>query len=241
MRFPRIYDEQPFELEQSFQLGEFGAKHLIQVLRAKVGDGLLVFNGKGGEYQAEITAIRKQQVTIQLLAFEPPQPSSSCQLFLAQAISRGEKMDYTLQKATELGVKGIIPLITERTFSHQVATFTKKYFHWRRIVISAAEQCGRDTLPDLHRPLSLEAWLPTISMPARWVLSPTAKASFHSLFPIHGEAVIINGPEGGLTSAEIALAEQYQFMALKMGPRILRTETAAVTALSLLQYINGDF
>lgn len=242
MPISRIF--QPIDLTCGVmvQLSSQASHHLITVLRAKIQDDLVLFNGKGGEYLSTITQINKKQVSVQINKFIEREAESFLELYLAQGISRGEKMDYTIQKAVELGVKKIVPLLTERcTVKLDEERRAKKVQHWQSIIMSACEQSGRNQIPELLCPMMLEDGLSSVQADWRFVLSPIAVSQLKEM-PIQKtqRVMLLIGPEGGLSEAEIGLAGQYGFLPLNLGPRILRTETAAVAAMAVLQYHFGD-
>jgi 16S rRNA (uracil1498-N3)-methyltransferase len=174
--------------------------------------------------------------------YNPREAESPISLCLAQGISRGEKMDYTIQKAVELGVTKIIPLLTERcTVKLDADRREKRLQHWQSIIISACEQSGRNKIPTLLPPQAFHHWLPTANADQCFVLAPTANQKLEKIsLKNNAEVILLIGPEGGLSDGEIALASDQSFIPLNLGPRILRTETAAVAALSALQCIYGD-
>jgi 16S rRNA (uracil1498-N3)-methyltransferase len=232
MNISRIY--QPVTLREGAQiiLDNDAAHHLVRVLRAKMGDPVTLFNGEGGEYAGVIAAIAKKSVTLQINKFNAREAESPLNLCLAQGIARGEKMDYIIQKAVELGVKQIVPLLTERsTVKLAEDRREKRWQHWQSIIISACEQCGRNRLPELLPVQAYYNWLPTAQADQGFVLAPLSASKLQDY---------LIGPEGGLTEQEITAAQNQQFEALNLGPRILRTETAAVAALTTLQCGFGD-
>lgn len=238
----RIYQNCPLTEYSTVTLDELASHHLARVLRAKVGEKVVLFNGQGDEYSAVIQDIHKKTVCVEVLKKIQRDVESALDLSLAQGISRGEKMDYTIQKAVELGVKRIIPLFTERcNVKLDSERGEKRLQHWQSIIISACEQSGRNCIPDIHMPGTLESWLPTVTADHRLVLSPYAKSRLKDQ-PIQSSArvVLLIGPEGGLSDKEIALAEQFDFLPLNLGQRVLRTETAALAAISALQSVFGD-
>lgn len=239
----RIYQSISLSPNQTLLLDSDASHHVARVMRASVGDALVLFNGLGGEYQADITRIDKKSVEVRLKSFDPREVESPVSLHLAQGIARGEKMDFIVQKAVELGVTQITPLITERCNVRLDAEREEKRLqHWRAVAISACEQSGRNRLPQIHEPVSLTHWLPTQSSGRRFVLSPhvSAKLPAPASSSDHSPIVVLIGPEGGLSDAEVTLAAQQGFLPLNLGPRILRTETATVTALTVMQCRYGD-
>jgi 16S rRNA (uracil1498-N3)-methyltransferase len=210
------------------------------VLRMQEGRELIVFNGQGGEYSAQIKEIGKKQIAIQISQFSEDNRQSPLELHLAIGISRGERMDWVLQKATELGVTQIIPLITERTeVKIKGEKQDKKMQHWQQIIISACEQCQRNLLPVLQEPQLIENWIKTVATDYRFVLHHRNDQSLSKSTAPKSVTLLI-GPEGGLSEEEILLSEKEKFQSLRLGPRVLRTETAPVAAISLVQYLWGD-
>lgn len=242
MSVSRIYQSIDLNIGSVVHLDQQASHHLMTVLRVKIGDKITVFNGQGGEYLSVITQMNKKQVIAQVTDFNDRDSESPLELYLAQGISRGEKMDYTIQKAVELGVKKIIPLLTERcTVKLDEDRRIKRFQHWQSIIISACEQSGRNRIPELLMPMSLEkSWT---CMKADWnfVLSPVATAQLKNQ-PVQKQqsVLLLIGPEGGLSEVEIQLATQQGYLPLNLGPRILRTETAAVAAITALQCCFGD-
>ncbi len=242
MPISRIFQPVDLVCGSVIQLDSPASHHLVAVLRAKVNDGLIIFNGKGGEYTSVIIQVNKKQVSVQINEHIAREAESPLALCLLQGISRGEKMDYTIQKAVELGVKKIIPLFTERcTVKLDEERRAKRFQHWQSIIVSACEQSGRNQIPELLFPMTLESSLR--SMQADWcfVLSPTAVSQLKEK-PVqkHQSVILLIGPEGGLSDSEISFACQQRFLPLNLGPRILRTETAAVAAITALQCSFGD-
>ena len=220
------------------------AHHLTRVLRAAVGDDVVVFSG-GTEFAATITRVGKHGVTVKLAAGRVVDREAPLAFALAQAISGGERMDLTLQKAVELGVKSVQPLFSERSVVRLDAErAAKRIAHWQQVLISACEQCGRNIVPELAVPQPVIDWLgalpPRRTGEGRILLSPHAGARLAEL-PRPSAAVLLAGPEGGFTEGEIGLAQQRGFVAVRLGPRVLRTETAALAALAAMQTLWGDF
>ncbi len=240
MRIPRIYIDQALAITDSVLLNESASHYLSKVLRMQEGRELIVFNGQGGEYFAQIKELGKKHVSIQINQFVEANRQSPLDLHLAIGISRGERMDWVLQKATELGVTQIIPLITERTeVKIKGEKQDKKMQHWQQIIISACEQCQRNLLPILQEPQAIDNWLKTVSTDYRFVLHHRNDQSLSESSAPKSVTLLI-GPEGGLSEEEIILAENEKFQSLRLGPRVLRTETAPIAAISLVQYLWGD-
>jgi 16S rRNA (uracil1498-N3)-methyltransferase len=242
MSISRVYQDVPLTAGTSIELSAAASHHLARVLRAQNGDVITVFNGEGGEYAAVIAAIDKKKVFVKVGEFVPRSAESVLKLYLAQGISRGEKMDYVIQKAVELGAAGIVPLITERcNVKLDDERRQKRLQHWQAIVVSACEQCGRNTLPELLPPQTLAQWLPRVEADLKCVLSPQAVQKLSQvIIAADASIVLLVGPEGGLSFTEMNLASQHGFLALNLGPRVLRTETAALAALTILQCLFGD-
>lgn len=242
MSISRIYQPSTLVIGETVLLDEEPSHHLARVLRAKIGDTVTVFNGLGGEYPCDITEITKRNVTVRVLAFSPREAESNLNLCLAQGISRGEKMDYTIQKAVELGVTHIVPLLTERcTVKLDEERREKRLKHWQSIIIGAAEQSGRNRIPTLTAPQSFSQGLQTLKADQCFILSPFAEQKLQSTqLQIGQSIVLLIGPEGGFSKTEIEQANRAGFIPLNLGPRILRTETAAVAAITLLQSHFGD-
>lgn len=240
MRIPRIFIHQPLSANTAVVLSEDQSHYLNKVLRMQLGRELIAFDGRGGEYAAEIVDISKKAVTIQTRDFQDINKESPLELSLAIGVSRGERMDWVLQKATELGVTHIIPLITERTEVKLGGERSdKKMEHWQQILISSCEQCQRNTLPSLSDPQEISKWLPNAVGERKFVLHHRDNKGLPSNAQV-ASATLLIGPEGGLSDDEIQLAINQGFDPLTLGPRVLRTETAPVAAISLVQYLWGD-
>lgn len=236
----RIYQPVPLALG-ALRLDEKASHHLARVLRAAIGDEIILFNGEGGEYSSVIRAISKKNIDVELLQFSPRSVESPVHLILAQGIARGEKMDFVIQKAVELGVSEIYPIVTERcNVRLDKEREQKRLEHWRAVVISACEQCGQNKVPILHPPVLLPAWLQTVRAELKFILLPQVDHKLKSQSSAVKTIVLLIGPEGGLSEQEIKTAESAEFIALNLGPRVLRTETAALTALAVLQFQFGD-
>ncbi len=242
MSISRIYQASPLNKDQSIVLSDEASHHLARVLRAKVGEKIILFNGEGGEYDAVITAIDKKSVTAKMGEHRARDRESSLQLQLAQGISRGEKMDFTIQKAVELGVHKIFPLFTERcNVKLDDERKQKRLQHWNSIIISACEQSGRNTIPNILPAQNFSQWLATVKADHCFILSPKSQHKLKEVsLKSNATVVLLIGPEGGLSDTELNLAIQKGFIPLSLGPRVLRTETAAIAALTALQCSYGD-
>ncbi|HEV3181193.1 MAG TPA: 16S rRNA (uracil(1498)-N(3))-methyltransferase [Steroidobacteraceae bacterium] len=242
MRLTRVYVDAALEAGARLTLTGGAAGHLTRVLRLRPKAALTLFNGRGGQYAASIERVAGSEVTVAVGEHEPIERESPFPLTLAQGVSRGERMDLVVQKATELGVARLVPVLTERSVVRlDEAQSDRKSSHWRAIAIAACEQCGRNRLPEVALPAQLHEFL---RQPAgdsvRLLLSPLAELRIEDVpRPARGVTVLI-GPEGGLADAEQRDALTAGFTAVNLGPRVLRTETAAIAALTLLQREFGD-
>jgi len=207
-------------------------------------DPVIVFNGQGGEYIARIEYVEKRAVTVKLLEWRQVQVESPLRISLVQGVSRGERMDYTLQKSVELGVADIFPVMTENTTVRlDVERRQKKYLHWQGVVTSACEQSGRDTIPKVHAVSELKMCINNFD-PVNTlllVLNPRANQSFKQMECAHKRVAIVVGPEGGLSDDELSWLAGKGVTNVALGPRVLRTETAAVAAMAVMQLMWGDY
>lgn len=235
---------QPIALHQGdiIHLDDKASHYIARVLRSVIGEQITLFNGQGGEFPATITHITKKTVTVELSARIAREVEAPIKLHLAQGIAKGEKMDFIVQKAVELGVTHITPLITERcNVRLDSERETKRHHHWQAVAASACEQSGRNHLPDITAPVELREWLADIKADLAFVLSPHVDSKLPKDIPPNLQSVVLLiGPEGGLSQQEVNLAMQQGFKALNLGPRVLRTETATIAALATLQYVFGD-
>jgi 16S rRNA (uracil1498-N3)-methyltransferase len=239
----RIHIDQPLHPNTDVELSGDRAHYIGRVLRLQPGDDLTLLNGRGGEYRAVIRTIGKRIVGLSLGEHIKSELESPLSIHLLQGVSRGERMDFVVQKATELGVARVTPIITDYSVVRLAPVRAqKRALHWRGIAASACEQCGRNLLPDIDEPISLRNWLGENgeSSGSRLILTP---GTTDSLASVDGGAMMMTllvGPEGGFSEAEYELAAATGFHALNLGPRILRTETAAIAALAVLQALFGD-
>jgi 16S rRNA (uracil1498-N3)-methyltransferase len=241
MRVPRIYEPGPLSSHALLDLSEDGANHIGRVLRMQAGQELVLFDGRGGQYPATIQAVGKKQVQVQLAELDPVEVESPLAIHFGQVISRGDKMEFTIQKSVELGVTVITPLFSERCgVKLNGERLDKKLEQWQKIAISACEQCGRNRIPEIRPAMELAAWLAEPTEELKLNLHPRAPYSINTLpEPSHGIRLLI-GPEGGLSAAEIEQAREQGFADMLLGPRVLRTETAGLTAITALQCRFGD-
>ncbi|MDS4020498.1 MAG: 16S rRNA (uracil(1498)-N(3))-methyltransferase [Candidatus Competibacter sp.] len=270
MRTPRLYLPVPLMAGAMAPLDGDAFSHAVRVLRLEPGAPLVLFDGSGGAFAAILAEIGKRDALARVTEALPGEVESPLPVVLVQGVSRGEKMDYTLRKAVELGVVAIQPVFAERGGVHLAGErLERKTQHWRRIVIGACEQCGRNRLPELGEPLPLADWLSRLAsadlsgasrhsslplsrdVPEGWenpqgqglrlLLDPLADRGLRGLQPPSGPVTVLIGPEGGLSPAEIARARAAGFTSVRLGPRILRTETAGVAVLAAVQALWGDW
>ena len=242
MRLTRIYSEGPLTSGAVVSISAAGAYHVARVLRMRPGAPLIVFDGSGMDFPSEIVDVDGDQVSVRLRSQTPATGESPLRITLVQGISRGERMDWTLQKATELGVIGVAPVLTSRSVVRlDEKQAAKKHAHWRAIVIGACEQCGRSRIPTVGMPVQLRDHFANVRKDGmRLVLSPSAPASLAGIASLPSKVDLLIGPEGGLDDDEISAAQKAGFMPVRLGPRVLRTETAGVVALTVLQALWGD-
>ncbi|HET8816707.1 MAG TPA: 16S rRNA (uracil(1498)-N(3))-methyltransferase [Pseudidiomarina sp.] len=243
MRIPRIYypTEQSLAVTTQYTLSDDAANHVGRVLRMRVGDRIDLFTGDGYLYPAQITTVSKKMVTVLVNERQTLTNESPVAVHLGQAISRGDRMDFVLQKSVELGVAAITPLFTERCgVKLNGERLDKKVQQWQKIVIAACEQSGRTRVPTVHHPVTLAAWFAQLEPALRLTLDPYAQRPLREMELMDRKVQLVIGPEGGFTEEEVALTAAHDFIPVKLGPRVLRTETAALAALSVLQYQFGD-
>ncbi|RUO58693.1 16S rRNA (uracil(1498)-N(3))-methyltransferase [Pseudidiomarina insulisalsae] len=248
MRVPRIYhpfaenSEQPqLQQGQALDLSDEAANHVGRVLRMSAGQPLELFTGDGYDYAAVITDASKKKVSIKVQGVRKNSRESALKIHLGQGISRGDRMDFVLQKSVELGVASITPLFTERCgVKLNGERLQKKQQQWQKIVISACEQSGRSVIPTVHTPVPLTTWLAELTPALRLTLDPYAQKPLRQQTLSNEHLQLLIGPEGGLTDHEVSAAAAADFQPVQLGPRVLRTETAALTALSVVQYQFGD-
>lgn len=242
MNQPRFYCREALSPGAHIDLPEPVARHAVRVLRLPPGAAVVLFDGRGGEYEARIERIERDRVVAALGAWHDVERESGLAVTLIQAVQGGEKMDYTVQKAVELGVSQIVPVDSRRSVTRLAGErAAKRVAHWQGVAAAACEQCGRNQVPQLAPLEKLEHWLARPANGAlRLILAPDAEQALVDLPPAENVQLLI-GAEGGLDPQEILAARQVGFTAVKMGPRILRTETAGLAALAVLQALWGDF
>jgi len=246
MRSIRLFADTPLQPGLGVALPDSAAAHAVRVLRLRTGDMVTLFNGDGHEYPARLAAADAREVRAEITSRESPKRESSLRITLVQALARGEKMDWIIQKAVELGAARIVPVSTERSeVKLDDARSRKRLEHWRAIATAACEQCGRNALPRIEAPIELSAWVKTESATpvpvTRWTLHPEGAIRVRDLqAPSPATLDLAVGPEGGFGETDLAILRAHGFRELALGPRILRTETAGIAALAALQALCGD-
>lgn len=242
MRIPRFYCPCLLTVEQSFTLPEEVFRHAIQVLRLQVGESLLLFNGEGGEYLANLTEINKRSATVLIQSFDPSERESSLALTLVQALVKPDKMDFALQKAVELGISAFQPLITQRSVVRtDKEKIEKKLQHWQAVTISACEQSGRTRPPKIYAPQTLDQYLSQLNDKTTYLLLAPGSAQNLSQVTVQtNHLAVLIGPEGGFTAEEVEACLAAKMQGIALGKRILRAETASTSVLAILQLLHGD-
>ena len=242
-RVPRFFTGAPLRAGGSTQLPEEAAHHAVHVLRLRAGDALTLFDGRGGEYGARIAAMERLRVRVDVLAHQAIERESPLAVTLVQGISAGERMDFTVQKATELGVAALQPVVAARSTGRIAGErAAQKRAHWQRVAIAACEQCGRNRVPEVLAPVALEDYCRRAAPAGALLLSPESRLALRQAAAgLRGAATLAAGPEAGFTAQEEALLAQAGFLPVRLGPRVLRTETAALAALAALNTLAGDF
>lgn len=240
----RFFTDTPLALNASVKLSDSAAAHATKALRLNVGDVAVIFNGDGFDYACSLTSVTKNAVIATITHVKKINNESPLHITLLQAISSGDRMDFTIQKAVELGVQHIQPISSQRSvvkLSNERAI--KRIEHWQNIAISACEQSGRATMPQVAAPITLEKWLSQNPghTSSRILLNPIGAKRLQEMQKPASDIQLLIGAEGGLSKDEIELATSHGFESAVLGPRILRTETAALTAISVMQTLWGDF
>ncbi|MBY3624690.1 16S rRNA (uracil(1498)-N(3))-methyltransferase [Acinetobacter junii] len=232
----RFYIETELNTGNTIELTESVFHHWVRVLRAKVQEQAIFFNGKGGEYRVTLTEINKKNAFVSVDHFEAIDRTAPFKVILGQVMSKGDRMDYAIQKATELGVTKIQLLTSDRCEMRlKYDRDQKKLDHWQSVAVAACEQCGMNIVPKVLAPISIEEWIQTDLPISRFVMAPN-KDQKNVLLDAQPELALLIGPEGGLSESEIGLSNQHGFVNWCIGDRVLRTETAPVVALSILNY-----
>jgi 16S rRNA (uracil1498-N3)-methyltransferase len=243
MRLIRVYADSSLARGAHLEITGSAAEHVTRVLRLGSGDPLTLFNGNGTDYPSRISGLRRGAIEVEVLGTTAARAESPLALTLVQGIARSERMDLVVQKATELGVTAIQPVLTTRgVVKLDAAKRAKKLAHWRGIAIAACEQCGRARLPAVAEPLALAQWLlqPAPAGTLCLLLAPDAERSLVGTAAGVRTARLLVGPEGGLEESERDAALAVGYLSCRLGPRVLRSETAAVAALTVLQSVAGD-
>lgn len=241
MKTIRIFHPEPLACGKHIELTPSASQHVGTVLRMQPEQDVILFCGDDHEYRSTITSVHKKKVIVSVQESIAISRESPCRIHLAQALSKGERMEFVIQKAVELGGSSITPLVTERCVVRlDEERLAKKQAQWQAIAISACEQSGRNTVPVVHPVLSLDNYVLQCSSSIKLVLNPEGSVSWRECIFDAKDIALLIGPEGGLTASEIESAKAKNFTSLCLGPRILRTETAAISALSVLQAIAGD-
>lgn len=242
----RIYVPGPLDARGRLLLPSRQSHHVARVLRLGAGDALVLFDGDGSEHAAVVEGVAGDGVTVSMTGHRRVERESSLEIVLGQALSSGERMDYTVQKAVELGVGAIRPLAARRSVVRLSAERAAgRVSHWQSVAIAACEQCGRNRIPQIGPVTDLETWLAQRgesrdgALPV--LLSPRAEARLRDLPRPAGTVLLLAGPEGGWAPEEEAAARRHGFVPVRLGPRVLRTETAAIAALAAMQALWGDF
>lgn len=240
MRVPRIFQDIAMSLNEKIVLDKSATLHVMTVLRLKEKDKIILFNGDGHEYPADIIEAKHHHITVVIQDKILKNNESKLIIHLGQVISKAERMDYTLQKSTELGVSQITPLFSTRCDLHfKGEREEKKMAHWQKVLVSACEQCGRNRIPNLLAIQKFKDWAKASDMQTKLFLDHRAEKTLKEI-PIIGSVGIMVGPEGGFTFEEKHYAEEQGFIAVQLGPRVLRTETAGLAAITLVQFLAGD-
>jgi 16S rRNA (uracil1498-N3)-methyltransferase len=246
MLAPRFYCPMPLSVDLRVDLAPAVAKHACRVLRLRIGDDLVLFDGRGGEYAARIAVLGRERVSVDVLGWHDTECEAPINVKLVQALQAGEKMDMTVQKAVELGVASIVPVISQRSVVRlDGERALRRVEHWRGVAIAACEQCGRNRVPEVVALEVLDQWLVKSAGKGvlRLMLAPGSVQTLDSVAPPApgGQLELLIGAEGGLAAEEMERASVAGFISVRLGPRILRTETAGLAALAAIQCLWGDF
>ena len=238
---PRFYLDAPLRAGSVCALTEDAAHHAIHVLRLREGEDITLFNGRGGEFAARIASIQRLRIAVDLLQHRAIEREPPLQVTLVQGVSAGEKMDSTVRKAVELGVAAVQPVLAARSVARPKGDRAEnRRAHWQKVVIAACEQCGRNRIPEVPPLVPLQDYRATESDALRVLLSPSAELPLSKVVAKEKAFILAAGPEAGFTAEEEAALAQAGFVPASLGPRVLRTETAAVAALAALNALRGD-
>ena len=241
MRISRLYTPAALQTGSTIELDDDNAHYARSVLRLKNDAPIILFNGTGGEYVGKVVEVSRKSVRVELEKYVERSVESNLKIWLGLGISRGDRMDFSVQKAVELGATAITPLITERcVVQFKDEKKSQRWQHWQKIIQHAAEQSGRTVLPDFYDVSTLNAWV-TVQSGLKVFLDPYAEMTLAQLTPENNSVTLLTGPEGGFSSAERETAKAAGFIPVRLGARILRTETVSLAALSAVQMLWGDF
>jgi 16S rRNA (uracil1498-N3)-methyltransferase len=241
MRKHRFYIDQDIVLKKSIELPDDISHQISRVLRLRVADQVYLFNNSGAEFTADIEAITKNHTTVMVISSAATALESPFKINLGQVIGKGEKIDWVIQKATELGVQSITPLYSSRSVAQPVhERSSHKIEHWKKIAIAACAQSWRNIVPTINAPQDINDWTAKCTDTHKLILSPSHSAQRIRDLHIPSSATILIGPEGGFSEAEVVHAVSHKFIPVALGPRILRTETAGLAAIAILQSMFGD-
>ncbi|NVK39693.1 MAG: 16S rRNA (uracil(1498)-N(3))-methyltransferase [Oceanospirillaceae bacterium] len=241
MRIPRCYEPQPLQTGESLLLGDSNVQHLARTLRMRAGDAVQLFNGDGRDYAATLLEVDKRRVLARIDGAEDSHREPLLHVHIGQCLSRGERMDYAVQKATETGMSRMTPLFSERCeVKLNSERQDKRLRHWHQVAVSACEQSLRCSVPDIAAPEPLLDWVQNVEADLKLVLHHHSARPLGEL-PAPSSVALLIGPEGGLSEAEVEAATAAGFQPVCFGPRVLRTETAPVAALAILHYLWGDW
>lgn len=241
MRKQRFFMPLPLAVKQELTLDRDLSHHISRVLRMQNADQIFLFNNTGNEYTAYITDVNKNTVDVRIIAVNEDLVESPCKIHLGQVLGKGEKMDLVIQKTTELGIASITPLYSEHSVVKQVADRSEnKLEHWQRVAISASCQSWRTKVPTIHAPQKLNTWIANNIAKHKLILNPDPAALHIKDLSIHEDVAVLIGPEGGFSAQEVQFAIENGFQSISLGPRILRTETAGVVTVAILQALFGD-
>jgi 16S rRNA (uracil1498-N3)-methyltransferase len=238
----RFHVDGPLRAGDTCTLSEESAHHAVHVMRLREGDDAVLFNGRGGEYTARVASIQRLRVLLDVLQHHAVERESPLQMILVQGVSSSDRMDYTVRKAVELGVSAIHPVLATRSVARPKGERAdNRRTHWQKVVISACEQCGRNKIPEVQPLVPVEAFLALPQEGFKFLLSPRSELELSKSIPSTTSFVFAAGPEAGFDADEEAAFAKAGFTPMKLGPRVLRTETAALAALAALSALRGDF
>lgn len=238
MRTPRLFIDRSLAADTAIELCDAPAHYLRTVLRLRPGDPVTLFNGTGGEYRGEISAMDRRRVGVTVGSFIDADRESPLTIMLGLGVIRRDAMDAAIQKATELGVSEITPLITE--FTSTAKSATRRHDHWVRVIRSACEQCERNIPPTLHQTMPASDWIASTTADLKLAAHPRRDSHIRTIDARPQTVAVLIGPEGGLSEAELQTVRSHQFEIVSLGPRILRAETAPTALIALIQSRWGD-